>query len=100
MARNNHKATQIEGDREGEQTDAQTAAMKEHQGWGLTWLSISGAGEPALVTDQQFILYRRRIGLLECPSVMHPDDEGEKEPVWCERLQRLKALLNAVKSGK
>ena len=28
-----------------------------------------------MVADQQFILYRRRIGLLERPSVVHFDDE-------------------------
>ena len=43
----------------------------------LTWFPISGAGEPTLITDQQLVLDRRRIGLLEHPSVVHPDGDGD-----------------------
>ena len=43
----------------------------------LTWLSIPGTSEPTLIADQQFVLYRRRVGLLEHPSVVHPDDDDE-----------------------
>ena len=45
---------------------------------GLTWFTIPGASEPTLIADQQFVLYRGGIGLLECPSVMHPDDDDER----------------------
>ena len=45
----------------------------------LTWFSVPGASEPALVADQQLVLYRRRIGLLECLSVVHPDDDGDDD---------------------
>ena len=44
---------------------------------GLAWFSIPGASEPTLITDQEFVLYCRRIGLLECLSVMHFGNSGD-----------------------
>lgn len=75
-------------DQEGEQTGAGGAARNGRT--TRTWFSIPSAGEPALVADQQLVLYRRRIGLLECPSVVHPDDGDERRrgtgSMCCERL--------------
>ena len=75
-------------DQEGEQTGAGGGARNGRT--TRTWFSIPSAGEPALVADQQLVLYRRRIGLLECPSVVHPDDGDERRrgtgSMCCERL--------------